>query len=259
MTPFFRKTAEFFCFSRKQQRGLMVLAALLWLSLLARVWFHYHPVRHPLDDELLAQFVPEAETPAPPPDDAVATGMADSLPAHLVQTAAKPAAAAENRPNAAPTRRQAASAGQPDRSGAARSEVRRIQIEINSADTTVFMALRGIGRTLSRRFVSYRELLGGYVSIEQLKEVYGIRSGLIDTLAPQLRVDVSHIRKLELMEAAYRDLLRHPYLEKTDVEDILAYIAISKGIRRTEELLENKVLDSVTYRRVRPYLHSPDD
>lgn len=263
MIPFLKKTAEFFCFSRKQQRGLMVLSVLLWLTLAGRIWFFYHPVRHVVPSGLLAQAVTPSETP---PNNNVPSAANDSSgrTAALADERGRETPAsgrdvaqplAGHHPDGRTTGKQAGLPSARDRAAG----IQRIRMDINTADTTMFMALRGIGRTYARRMVAYRELLGGYVRIDQLKEVYGIRSGLVDTLAPQLKVDTSRIRRIELMEAAYRDLLRHPYLDKIHVENIRTYIAINKGIRRTEELLENKVLDSQTYRLVRPYLHSPDD
>ncbi|MBQ5997571.1 MAG: helix-hairpin-helix domain-containing protein [Bacteroidales bacterium] len=211
---------------------------LLWLSLIIRIILYYHPPARKLPDHLFStlETVVDAVETSPasttiPPDTAA------------VHTAEKQA----DNPQPSPV---------PDRpQRTASSDMRRQQIELNAADAGQLTVLRGIGPVLSRRIVAYRELLGGYVSVQQLKEVYGLRPGLVDTLTPSLRVDPRHIRQLTLPGATYRDLLRHPYLEKEHVENILTYIAVNHGIRETQELLQHLILDSTTYHRIRPYLH----
>ena len=47
-------------------------------------------------------------------------------------------------------------------------------IELNQADTLTLKKIPGIGSTFARRIVGYRELLGGFYTVHQLAEVYGI-------------------------------------------------------------------------------------
>ena len=49
-------------------------------------------------------------------------------------------------------------------------------IELNVADTAMLKSIYGIGEKLSVRIVKYRKKLGGFYSVEQLKEVYGLRT-----------------------------------------------------------------------------------
>ena len=49
-----------------------------------------------------------------------------------------------------------------------------LSIELNSADTTQLIKLRGIGSKLSMNIIGLRTQLGGFARVEQIKEVYGI-------------------------------------------------------------------------------------
>ena len=51
-------------------------------------------------------------------------------------------------------------------------------IDINTADTTAFISLPGIGSKLASRIVSFRERLGGFYSIEQIAETFGLHDSL---------------------------------------------------------------------------------
>lgn len=48
------------------------------------------------------------------------------------------------------------------------------RVNINTASTAELTALPGIGEVLAQRIVDYRERVGGFESVEQLKEVSGI-------------------------------------------------------------------------------------
>ncbi len=65
------------------------------------------------------------------------------------------------------------------------------RIEINSADTAMLMRIRGIGPVFSRRIVRYREILGGYHNVAQLREVYGMDEGRFTDTEPFLYADTT--------------------------------------------------------------------
>jgi competence protein ComEA len=69
-------------------------------------------------------------------------------------------------------------------------------VQINTADTSAFIALPGIGSKLALRIVSFREKLGGFNRVDQIGEVYGLRDSVFRTLIPLLRCDSSFVKKL---------------------------------------------------------------
>ncbi len=85
-------------------------------------------------------------------------------------------------------------------------------IEINGADSTLLESLKGIGPTLASRIIRYRERLGGFYQLEQLKEVYGIDSVLYEKLVSLVSLDASLLRKIGLNTAGLDELRQHPYL-----------------------------------------------
>lgn len=88
-------------------------------------------------------------------------------------------------------------------------------IDINSADTVLFKSLPGIGSVYAARIVKYRNLLGGFVEIDQLKEVYGIKPELFDQIKSQLFISTKMVKKIaadSLWKKPYA--FYHPYLSK---------------------------------------------
>jgi competence ComEA-like helix-hairpin-helix protein len=86
------------------------------------------------------------------------------------------------------------------------------RIEINTADTMVFEKLTGIGKALAKRIIKYRELLGGYYSVQQLREVYGLSAEVYQRISSMVWADSSRIRTLPISTASFRELARHPYI-----------------------------------------------
>ncbi|MDR0743893.1 MAG: helix-hairpin-helix domain-containing protein, partial [Tannerella sp.] len=66
-------------------------------------------------------------------------------------------------------------------------------VELNTADTVILKKVPGIGSAFSKRIVNYRNLLGGYYSVTQLSEVYGIDEEKYNALMPWFSADPSLI------------------------------------------------------------------
>ncbi len=93
-------------------------------------------------------------------------------------------------------------------------------ISLSSMDTTEWKKIPGIGSAYSSRIVKYQQLLGGFVSKHQLKEVYGIDDEMYERIAPFVAEGVDYqfvyINRLE-----FNELLRHPYLNYKQVQQIM--------------------------------------
>lgn len=59
-------------------------------------------------------------------------------------------------------------------------------VNVNRADAETLCLLDGIGQTLSRRIVEYREENGPFRSLDELKQVQGIGEETLNQLLPRL-------------------------------------------------------------------------
>ena len=139
-----------------------------------------------------------------------------------------------------------------------RSEIPRsathLQIELNTADSSLLTQLSGIGPVLASRTIRYRNLIGGFTHVEQLGEVYGVNSELVERLAEQLTVDSSLIRKIHVNKATFRELVVHPYLNEQQARGIQNYIRLQNRINNLDELVRNNILKREDAEKIRPYL-----
>ena len=140
------------------------------------------------------------------------------------------------------------------------SEIRRPQkplpenIELNSADSAKLITLPGIGPVLAGRIIKFRNLLGGFVSVIQLKEVYGLKEETYNLIRDRILVDSARIIHIGINSAGYREMVRHPYLEPSDVKSLLKYRELKGSISGQEVIIRNNLIDSSRMLRVRPYL-----
>ena len=134
------------------------------------------------------------------------------------------------------------------------SKETKLQIELNSADSSLLTQLPGIGPVLAARTVRYRNLIGGFTSVAQLSEVYGVNSDLADQLAALFTVDSSLIRKISVNKANFRELVAHPYLNEQQVRGIQNFIRLQNRINNVDELVKNNILKPEDAEKIRPYL-----
>lgn len=125
--------------------------------------------------------------------------------------------------------------------------------DINTADTSQLIALRGIGSKLAGRIVKFRDALGGFVGPEQFREIYGLDSlALIElTKFGQVR---SAPRKISVNTASAEELDRHPFLSRRQAEIIVRYREQHGAYTSPESLRPIRILDAGTIEKIAPYL-----
>jgi competence protein ComEA len=131
---------------------------------------------------------------------------------------------------------------------------RQLQIPLNTADSSDLASIYGIGPVLSVRIIKYRKLLGGYVSKDQLLEVYGMTSENFSNIRDFVFIDSSAIIRINLNKAVEKDLSAHPYLNDYQARSLIAYREIKGRFLSTDEIIRNSLLPEDIYKKIRPYL-----
>jgi DNA uptake protein ComE-like DNA-binding protein len=127
-----------------------------------------------------------------------------------------------------------------------------VMLELNQADSAGLVSLPGIGPVLASRIVKYRNLLGGYFEVAQLKEIYGMTEELFMKCAPRLSADPYGVRKLSINFLSTVELGRHPYIGFRQAKKIAKIRDTNGKFSRNEELVALFSADSL--RRLVPYL-----
>jgi competence protein ComEA len=135
-----------------------------------------------------------------------------------------------------------------------RTYSRKPPIDLNNCDSAALVSLPGIGPVLAARIIKYRHLLGGFASVEQLKEVYGIKPETYDIIESRVTADSSVVEKINVNRADFREFSKLPYFEKYEITAVLKYRQLQGKITGIAELVENKIITQEKAEKVLPYL-----
>lgn len=130
-----------------------------------------------------------------------------------------------------------------------------LMLDINLATAKDFQKLRGIGPAFSKRIVKYRNALGGFVSIDQLGEVYGLPDSTFLRIRPFLQSN-GQIQKINLNTSTAEELKSHPYLRWKHANAIVRYRNENGPFTDPEILRTFFEFDDGegTYWKIKPYL-----
>ena len=129
------------------------------------------------------------------------------------------------------------------------------RFDINAADTAQLKSVYGIGEKLSQRILKYRDALGGFVTLEQLKEIYGLDTAVVTRLKtkcvvlPDFRPD-----RININQADEKRLAAHPYLKSGAARIIVAYRFQHGEFTSLDDLRKIQGLDPKIIDKIAPYL-----
>lgn len=129
-----------------------------------------------------------------------------------------------------------------------------VKKDLNLASSEELQSVNGIGEKLSARIIKYRYSIGGFRSIIQLKDVYGLTPEVIERLnrsfevknAPQDKVSINSIELLPLSEM--------PYFNYELAREVVAYRKNKGAISSFEELSHIKGFPVDKIDRIKLYL-----
>jgi len=128
-------------------------------------------------------------------------------------------------------------------------------VDINQASKEEWMSLPGIGEMRAQQLVNYREKLGGFLSVEQIREMHNFPDSVFQTIKPNLMIGTAGIRKLNLNEVSVADLDAHPYISKRQAELIVAFREQHGALSSPDDLSRMRAFsDKVWLAKVGPYL-----
>ncbi len=109
-------------------------------------------------------------------------------------------------------------------------------IEINSASVEDYEKLYGVGKVLSQRIVKFRDKLGGFYSVSQIKDVWGIEDSVFDNFKSKLSVKPVKANKININEASYDELTANPYFFSTLAKQIIGFRTKVRGFETIEDV-----------------------
>ena len=128
-----------------------------------------------------------------------------------------------------------------------------LSIDMNTADTLDWEKINGIGNTLSKRIIKFRDKLGGFARKEQLYEVYGLDSSVVKTNWEKFEL-TTPCKKIAINSALEEELAVHPYVGRKLAKVIVNYRKQHGDYKKAEDLLAIGMLEKEKWEKMLDYL-----
>jgi DNA uptake protein ComE-like DNA-binding protein len=130
-----------------------------------------------------------------------------------------------------------------------------VYLDLNASDTLDLQEVRGVGKVRARNIYKYGQKLGGYISVNQLKEVYSIDSATFEQIKPHFYAGKTEIRKVNINSDDPKYLARHPYIDFALAKALIRFRKkYEKDFNSIEEIKQIHLMDEETYNKLRPYI-----
>jgi len=128
------------------------------------------------------------------------------------------------------------------------------RVDINTADTSAFAALPAIGNKLAARIVSFRDKLGGFYSVDQIGETYGLPDSGFQKIKPFLNLGTTTIKKININTATKDEMKSHPYLKWNVANAIVEYRNQHGIFSSLEDLKKIALITNEVFEKIKFYL-----
>lgn len=130
----------------------------------------------------------------------------------------------------------------------------KILIDINFADENELIKLNGVGEVLSKRILKYRDLLGGFVRVEQLTEVYGLSSETYEKIKDQIIIDTKMMKKIKINIIDQDGLSEFPYINKKQAQILINFRNQHGNFKNINDIYNIKSIDKEFIEKIEPYI-----
>lgn len=127
-------------------------------------------------------------------------------------------------------------------------------IELNSADAEALKSIKGIGDYFATKIIQYRDKLGGFYSVEQLKEVYKMDSAKYAQIAPYVEVNANAVRKISVNSADFDELKSHPYIGYNIALSLINYREKHGNFANINDLKKSMLITDKNFPKISKYI-----
>jgi len=110
-------------------------------------------------------------------------------------------------------------------------------LDINLATAEDLKKVYGIGDGLSARILKEKEKLGGFVSMDQLEDIWGLSPEVIEKINQSFAVKtIPDLEKVNVNKANMKELMQFPYFRYPLAKAIITFRSMNGEIKNAEDL-----------------------
>ena len=134
----------------------------------------------------------------------------------------------------------------------AKESFKPVAFDLNRADTNDLKKLKGIGSKLSARIIKYRDNVGGFYSENQVREVFGLDSVVVEEILKYATIKNPSLKKIKINEVSTEEF-KHYYIRPYIAKSIIAYRQQHGNFTSKKDFEPIKLLDAKTLDKIFPY------
>lgn len=128
------------------------------------------------------------------------------------------------------------------------------KVDLNRASQEELKSLKGIGDFYAAKIIEYREQLGGYVSEEQLLELWKFDQEKLQKLKGNIKIDESAVKQININTCTAEELSKHPYIRWNIANSIVKMRTKFQKYTNFDQLLESELISTELLEKIKPYL-----
>ncbi len=118
---------------------------------------------------------------------------------------------------------------------------KKVVLELNTATKEDLIRVYGIGEGLSDRILKEKEKLGGFVSMNQLDDIWGLSPEVLEKLGEQFKISqIPVLKKININNSTIKELMQFPYFKYALAKSIVTYRSMNGKIVNAEDLTKIK-------------------
>jgi competence ComEA-like helix-hairpin-helix protein len=116
-----------------------------------------------------------------------------------------------------------------------------VTLDINEATQEDLVKIYGVGDALSLRILKQKEILGCFVSMEQMNDIWGLSPEVIAELNSHFKVVLpSSFKKIAINDASLKELSQFSYFRYALAKQIVTYRSMNGNFKNIEDLAKIK-------------------
>ena len=105
-------------------------------------------------------------------------------------------------------------------------------LDVNNATKEDFIKIYGIGDAISDRIIAQRETLGGFVSMEQMTEIWGLSPEVVSSLNKYFTINkIPNVKKVNINNASIKELGQFYYFKFPISKNIVTYRSMNGDLK----------------------------
>jgi len=129
------------------------------------------------------------------------------------------------------------------------------KIDVNTADAKELTNLKGIySEKYSAIIIKHRDQLGGFISKEQLKDVWNMTPETYEGFINQIVIGKYEPKNININSSSAQQLKSHPYIDWKTANAIYKYRKVNGQYKKVEEIKKIHLISKKTYLKIAPYL-----